>query len=391
MTTEGHPSTIKNMFYDEFKARLTPKNIKSYAEFILKYLDMNVEKLSTPGPSSGTLFTDADRARVYNLLNISKQAVIDTVKQSPDIKSTWKNAADPFNITCALIICVGKNIKNPKLVELSLMYIVASMYPSLFNKYFKFKPNEQIMEYTIANLNKKFKLKQSGSIWQAMMDTVKVSDATYTKNITIATDKDILYYIEAIKTRLNAFMKNIRNEFEKNYRDKSSIDTSIDFNSGEAPIQNAESNAYIIERLTNSITLNLSIAGADSRIIETAAKINNISVNDLRGTVQQLIIDKNNIKDIKRMVMAILVIFLNSKPPHGVDMIRSATFISYLIEVYKKSNTTDNNIKTVRYLLNKWLSDYSSRYKNTNRTATIQSFRKALFFFFIFTIQAGVK
>lgn len=387
----AHPNTIKNAFYEVIKSGLTKPNEQVITNFILKYLDENVEKLSTPGPSSGTLFTDANRDVIYTTLNINKDHVKEVVKSSPDIKSTWKNAADPFNIICALIICVGKNTKNAKIVEVALMYIVASMYPSLFNKYFKFKPNEQIMDYTIANLNNKFKIKQSGSIWKAMMDTVKVSDTTYTKNITNGSDKDILYYIEAIKTRLNAFMKNIRNEFEKNYRDRSSIDTGMDYNSGEAPIQNSESNAYIIERITNSIALNLSISGADQKIIETSAKLNNISVNDLRTTVQQLILDKANTKDIKNMIMAILVVYLNGTPPHAVDTIRSTTFIAYLIEVYKRSNTNDNNIKIIRFLLDKWLSMYSNRYKNTNRTATIQSFRKALFFFFIFTIQAGVK
>ena len=49
------------------------------------------------------------------------------------------------------------------------LYLALSMYPSLFSKYFKFKPNENIMEYTINNLSDKYKIKKTGTLLSALI------------------------------------------------------------------------------------------------------------------------------------------------------------------------------------------------------------------------------
>ena len=58
----------------------------------------------------------------------------------------------------------------------------------------------------------------------------------------------------------------------------------------------------------------------------------------------------------------------------------------YCLQIYRRSNTTDKNIIKIKAILDKWLKDLGLMDK-TNRTATIVSFRKALFTFFVMEIQ----
>ncbi|MNT90802.1 hypothetical protein D3C72_2317930 [compost metagenome] len=56
------------------------------------------------------------------------------------------------------------------------------------------------------------------------------------------------------------------------------------------------------------------------------------------------------------------------------------------MEMYRKSNTTDKNIIAVKKILDEWLHDLGT-YKKTQRLATINDFRRALFTFMVFSIQ----
>ena len=93
-----------------------------------------------------------------------------------------------------------------------------------------------------------------------------------------------------------------------------------------------------------------------------------------------------NRNDIKSVTSAILYLYL-CNDQNKAEMIRSNDFIYYCLNIYKKANTTDKNIILIKTILDKWLTRYSASYKKTNRVATLNNFRRALFTFFVFTIQ----
>lgn len=356
---------------------------------VSEYLDRNMNKLSTSGPIYRTLFLDNDKNAVFKATGTSPELVNRVIKESAYIKNHWRNIASPFNVVMALLISWAKRNKNNDFAMFLLMYLVLSMYPSLHSKYFPYEPNPQIMDYTINNLSNKYKIKQQGTVWNALLDTAVVCDKTYSQNIIRATDKDITDYIEAMKTRLNALLKKIKNEFTKNYNDKNIIGVEKD-NEDKENYSSAESNSYAVERLANSISLKLAINGIDPKIIQIAAKLNDVAVNDLRTTVNQLVSDKENSKDIKKLIGDILLLFL-TETRNSIGEIRSNKFILECLKIYKKSNTGNKIIIEIKKYLDKWLAKYSERYKASNRTATLNSFRRALFTYFVFTIQANVN
>lgn len=387
--TKSMTSLLDNI-YPIIKGTLeqNPKNITVLKTAVAEYLDANMSKLSSAGPTYRTLFTDNDKRILYINTGTSPELVNRVIPMSAYIKGSWRNIILPFNIICALTITYAKRTNNKDLAQYMLMYLTLSMYPSLHSKYFKYGVNPQIMDYTINNLNNKYKIKQLGTIWNTLLDTAMVCDRTYTKNIIRANDKDITDYVESLKTRLNALLKKIKNEFTKNYNDKNIMSIEKD-NEDQDNFSRAESNSYIIERLANSIALKIAMNGPDLKWIDISARMNSVAVNDLRTTINNLTADKQNSKEIKIVIVNILTLYL-SDPKNTAADIHSNKFILTCMQIYKKSNTSDRNIIMIKKILDTWLQRYSDRYKQSNRVATLNSFRKALFTYFVFTIQDNI-
>lgn len=362
-----------------------PKNIIALQKTVSKYLDRNMERLTTSGPLKRNFFSDADRQELYLNIGINADMVNRVIGMSSYIKE-WFALKMPFSVACTMAIIYAKRHKKEDLNNFLIMYLILSMYPLLHAKYFPYLPKPEIMEYTINNLSNKYKIKQKGTIWNALMDTAMVCDRTYTKSITNGTDKDIALYIEAMYTRINALLKKVWQAYYRNEKDKNLMGVEQDIHD-ENILKTSESNSFITERIANSVAMKLAVSGPDPKLIEIAAKLNDVSFNDIRVTINQLYADKQNSKEIKKVITNIMILFLTSGQ-NKVTEIHSNKFILSCMAIYKSANTGDKMIIEIKKILDKWLAKYSARYKATNRVATLNSFRKALFMFFVFTIQA---
>lgn len=356
----------------------------SLIRIISSYIDRNTEKLSTTGPVKQTTFSNGDKENIYNLFGMNEKSIEIIAKKSVEL-SRGVNTANPFNILMTLIIreCHIKNLMNER--KSCAVYLILSMYPSIFKKYFKFEPNDRIMAYTINQLSNKYKMKQMGTVLATLIDTVTICDNHYSQHLKRGTDKDIADYISAIKTRLNALIKNICGEFMKQHDSGKYMNYEVD-NEDEENFSTADSNSFMIERITNAVVLELSVHGPDMKIVTIAAKLCQVSVNDLRTTVTKMCKDSKNRAEIKEVTSAILYDFLFDGENAKED-IYSSKFIVYCLNTYKKSNTVNTNIVKIKNILDRWLEEYSTAYKKSNMVSTLNLFRKGLYMFFVFTIQ----
>ena len=377
---------IKNDFYPTVeKALSNPKAVKEFIDIVSKYIDRNTDNLSTIGPIKNIIFwEERDRDPVFNLVGITKGAIKAAALKIPELKRSV-NASDPFNILMVMIIRFFRLHKMESERKAAGIYLLLSMYPSLFGKYFKFKPNENIMAYTINTMSGKFKIKQHGTVLNALVDISETCDEHYIDEIKRFTDKDVALYISALKTRANSFLKNIFSEFLKNHRSGKYMNYEED-NSDPDNFSVADSNSLLIQRISQAVTLQLSVSGPNSKCVTLAAKMNKVSLNDMRNTVNLLCKDRKNMDDIRKVISAILYDYLFTGK-NSQDEIKSTKFTIYTINTYKKSNTNDTNIVLIKEILDKWLNAYSERYKKTNRVSTLNEFRRALYMFFVFTIQ----
>ena len=379
-------SVILANIYPKVEQAFTSKETqRKFSAIVASYVDRNVNRLSTAGPSKRTLFSDMERNKVYDLINFDPKTCKAIVKQSNYIKASWKIVNDPFNLVMMMILRYAKLNKLDQINQLAVTYLTLSMYPSLHYKYFKFEPNEAIMQYTINNLSNKFKVKQVGNILQALVDTTALADKTYDKNIRHANDKELTDYINAYKTRLNSLIKKIRDAFEKDYRSGNYMNTERD-NEDENDFKTSDSNSLLIQRIVDQVVLKLSVNGPDSRIVDISAKMNQVSVNETRNTLNQLTQNKDESVNIRALCESILYLYLFNGENHVNDL-NGSTFLTFCLAVYKKSNTNDENVIKVKSILDTWIEKYSETYRKTQRVATLNNFRRALYTFFVFTLQ----
>lgn len=379
-------SVILANIYPKVEQAFTSKETqRKFSAIVASYVDRNVNRLSTAGPSKRTLFSDMERNKVYDLINFDPKLCKAIVKQSNYIKPSWKIVNDPFNLVMMMILRYAKLNQLDQINQLAVTYLTLSMYPSLHYKYFKFEPNEAIMQYTINNLSNKFKVKQVGNILQALVDTTALADKTYDKNIRHANDKELTDYINAYKTRLNSLIKKIRDAFEKDYRSGNYMNTERD-NEDENDFKTSDSNSLLIQRIVDQVVLKLSVNGPDSRIVDISAKMNQVSVNETRNTLNQLTQNKDESVNIRALCESILYLYLFNGENHVNDL-NGSKFLTFCLAVYKKSNTNDENVIKVKSILDTWIEKYSETYRKTQRVATLNNFRRALYTFFVFTLQ----
>lgn len=379
-------SVILANIYPKVEQAFTSKETqRKFSAIVASYVDRNVNRLSTAGPSKRTLFSDMERNKVYDLIDFDPKTCKAIVKQSNYIKASWKIVNDPFNLVMMMILRYAKLNQLDQINQLAVTYLTLSMYPSLHYKYFKFEPNEAIMQYTINNLSNKFKIKQVGNILQALVDTTALADKTYDKNIRHANDKELTDYINAYKTRLNSLIKKIRDAFEKDYRSGNYMNTERD-NEDENDFKTSDSNSLLIQRIVDQVVLKLSVNGPDSRIVDISAKMNQVSVNETRNTLNQLTQNKDESVNIRALCESILYLYLFNGENHVNDL-NGSKFLTFCLAVYKKSNTNDENVIKVKSILDTWIEKYSETYRKTQRVATLNNFRRALYTFFVFTLQ----
>ena len=178
-------------------------------------------------------------------------------------------------------------------------------------------------------------------------------------------------------------IKKIAIEFYKNHKEGNYLNTELEVNE-EDQFREADSSTYLVNRLSENVSLKLIIEGPPIKLINAAAKSNQVSVNELRNHITSMVNDSHK-DDIKVVVESILFLFLfNSQ--NKAEEINSDKFLIYCLDIYKRSNTTDENIIKIKKVLDSWLDELDV-YKKTQRLATINSFRKAIYTFFVMAIM----
>lgn len=359
------------------------KNVVALETIIGKYIDRNSDVLSAIGPLKNISFLDRDRDPIYNIIGIGAREVKAIQNKSKDIKKNGAIMSQQFNSVLCMIVRYFTIMKNENMVHMTMLYMALSMYPSLFFKYFKYAPNENVMNYTINNLSNKFKLKQTSNLLTAIDETGFGGYSLHKDALVKGDDNASVQMVLAVKTRLNSFMKKISREFYKNHQEGKYLNTELDVND-EDNFREADSSMYAITRIVDKVALRLIIDGPPVKIINMAAKVNGVSVNELRNYVNTMLVD-DNISDIKNILEAILVLYLFDEK-NTIEEINSDKFMVYCLDVYRRSNTNNANVNKIKVILDSWLERLGT-YKKTQRLATINDFRRALYTFFVMSIM----
>ena len=100
--------------------------------------------------------------------------------------------------------------------------------------------------------------------------------------------------------------------------------------------------------------------------------------------MSRIITDKYT-KDIEAFIQSILFLYLYTEHKDKKD-INSSNFLVWSSELFRKTNSNNDNIRTIKTTLDKW-GEETGVHAKFKREASRINYKKAIFWYFILSIQ----
>lgn len=387
-SSESLTYIIKDELYPKIDAVLsTDQGKRNFNNIIGRYVSRNNDKLTTSGPQYLIPFTMKDKQEYFDLFSVSDTevaALVDKITKQVNDKANWrlfKNNPIFFIFYCCIRYATLS--KDEKLLNSALIAMALSVYPSIFAKYFRYEPNPNIMQYTIDTLSNRFIIKKSNHIFGTLTYSIQSSWKFHEKDFSRGADQDVIRFIQRIRNDQNSLLKKIANAYQTNYKKGLFVTTQVDAYDDNINVDNVN-NTNKVETLSNKIVLSMLTNGVDLRIADFASNAAQVSKLDLRNYIS-LIINEKESETMKEFISSILFLYLYTDS-HEPDEIRSKEFIGYALQLFKKTNSKDKNVTNIKTTLDKWGTS-SGIYRKFSRSATRVDYTKAIFMYFILSIQ----
>lgn len=385
-------------FYDKVVGGLKQRERELF-RYIAEYRDRNIEILSSPYMLNYMLFTDQDREIVYKVTDIDKDEITNKVADLKKfIRANAKNTkafkeagslpdfsnVDPFRVILILMMRHYIESRQEKKLKEICSFMAYSMYYSVFYNFFRTPPRKETMVYTMNNMSNKFRLKQFQSVDQLLQYAVEKITIAYPERFKNCTDYDIIYLIGQTKTRIRGYVFNIHKEYLANDKAKNAVFDSSDVVGEEKDIIERRSASGDVDKLAQVYTTEFFQKNINQEYVMIAAKMCNVPRNELLNALTILRDDKNRIDEVKLFYESLFYLYLNDGKSLGT--VNTSRFLASMEAIYKRGNSIDKNIITVKKLMDEWLRAGSEAYRATNRLATLNNFRKAIYEYFIFSV-----
>ena len=369
----------------------TKEGDKLFKRYVEEFVDRNTEKLHEPCPISMIAFTDYDKAKFYQLFNLEEKELIKIVTKAVNaVSSSAQFKLVKQNPIFSVFYCVLRYyiLKNDTAgINATLIIHALASYPSVFSKYFKYGANPGVMKYTADHLTEKFIFKQEKHVFGALKKSIDSAYKFLKPYFKEASDKEIIRYIQRIRNDQNSMIKKIAIEYNKNYNAGKTVSTQSETYDTGALIDEYNNDTSKVETLAQKVVINILTNGIDLRILETAGAMAQLSVTELRLYLTKILIDSRS-TELEEFVTSVLFIYLFDEK-HETHEIRSRVFLSFGIELFRKTNSNNKNIVTIKSTLDKWAEETGihSRYR---REPTRISYKKGIYWYILLTIQMNV-
>lgn len=369
----------------------TREGDKLFKRYVEDFVDRNTEKLHEPCPISMIAFTDYDKAKFYQLFKFEEKELIKIVTKAVNaVSSSAQFKLVKQNPIFSVFYCVLRYyiLKNDVAgINTTLIIHALASYPSVFSKYFKYGANPGVMKYTADHLTEKFIFKQEKHVFGALKKSIDSAYKFLKPYFKEAPDKEIIRYIQRIRNDQNSMIKKIAIEYNKNYNAGKTVSTQSETYDTGALIDEYNNDTSKVETLAQKVVINILTNGIDLRILETAGAMAQLSVTELRLYLTKILIDSRS-TELEEFVNSVLFIYLFDEK-HEIHEIRSRVFLSFGIELFRKTNSNNKNIVTIKSTLDKWAEETGihSRYR---REPTRISYKKGIYWYILLTIQMNV-
>ena len=379
---------------DKIQDFVNDKNrVKRLMQHIQRYADSNSDILLTTDMSQRLIFSDADHKIIFTETRIDPNDVTRAIRKTDDIKSNWFTANNPFYVLSVLIMHYFIINKMQKEFDALTVYMSYLMYTSAHKGFFKYKPNKQVMDYTMNNLSNRFFIKQEGTIQGALEQTVVgAMNGRFMPEVTRCADVDTKDILSALETRISSLIKHIANDYYENHKSGKYMNHE-DEDLSEENFHLSDNISFKINRLVSAVTSSIISEGFDQNtIVRRAIQLNSgASAKKLIPMLDTII--ENDMSEISKMVSDILVLFIYKESLNSINDVRTMKFISESLQLYK-SNAQNAEITRVKERLLKWIDISAEKYGRnfiSRGKTSLDTYRRAIFTCFIFKIMECAK
>ena len=388
-TGKAETTIIREQIYPIVEKVLSdPNGDRKFRLLVKKFLDKNASKLNTAGPTYMIPFTDDDKEEFFKCFGTSKNDLVKPIVKMTNLvndKAGWKSLRQN-PIFCLFYCCIRYYTikKDEKGLNTALIIYALSVYPSRYSVFFQYGANPDIMDYTIDNLSARFLFKKEGSVLATLLSSIKNSYEFHKKDFPEGTDDSVISWVSRIRNDQNSLLKNIASEYYINHRKNARIVTQSETYSDNEMIDDNLNDTSVVEDVTRRISVNIITNGVDITRATAAAKLAGISVSDLRFYLQKIITKERN-EELNKFIESVVFIYLY-KENHKPYEINEMKFLQFGSDLFRRTNTNDPNVVTIKELLNIWSSQsgINDKYK---RIASQINYKRGIFMYIILCIQ----
>lgn len=394
---------IIEKLYPKIEAVLsTPQGDRKFKQLVGQFMDRNSEKLHTSGPVYLVPFAADDKIAYCELFGLEYNV-------SGPVKERKVNMPEVDKMICSIVKQLGSSSdfkllrgnpifwvfycciryyhikKDQKGLNTALAIYALSNYPAVFSTFFKYGADEGVMQYTIDNLTDKFIIKQQGNIFNALFVSIQHSYDFLKSFMLDASDKEIIRFIQRIRNDQKSMIRKICDKYMQNHAAGLRVSLTQDSYDGMQTDVDAQNKTSAVEAVARKVSIKMLTQDINLKLASMVARISGVSISECRYYISRIITDKYS-EDITNFISSLLFLYLydeNKKP----EDINSRYFLHWAEETFRKTNSNNDNIRIIKETLDKWAEETGvhDKYK---REASRVSYKKAIYFYFIFCIQS---
>lgn len=369
------------------------------ARFLMDYLRVHMEELSTRGPSKRVNFLTSDKVKLFDAFGIDQEKIKEIIRKTDRIKSTWIICNDPANMILALSSVYywshmtdqekkATSYKNT-LVFMTTLLLVLKFYSSLQYKYFKYGTDEEEMNALLDEMSGRFGITKFNSMYEYLEYCAYTNVKNSTALMDNPIDDNICYFIQNLNSRINSMIKGIASAFHERRASgkKVAIDTLEKTNSeGDRYMEVNESISSDISLVTRKILLKLTQdSSVNDKLLAISCKQTKVSVSKMKISIQDMI---DTDKDIIGKLISLIISYYLGTLKKPKNTIRSINFITIMKKVYGISNTNSDIVMNIKDILETLMKKHSKEYLKTNRVATLSNLRATCYYYWVLYINA---
>lgn len=380
---------LKDTFIPRIGKALTPTAVKVLEKNILNYVDRYSDILLSLDLSRRFSFGDADRAILYDAIQVPEKELEIAIRNSKQIYSGNKIQSKPFYIATMLVASHFLSKKDEHMAEQVITYMTINMWTSMHKGFFKYEANQQVMDYTIAHLNNTFSIREYPSLFAFIQDNTKTVINTYRDRIIRCNDDDMTWVIDSAWNRMKGKIKKIASEFYANHKSGRYLNQDTE-DWTQDTYREMDNQSFAIDRLANKVYIKLTTRNYDRRFIKYSISRPDTSIDKLSHLIEDIIDGDGDDHRMKKLISSMIEYYLlqSGRP---ISYVSKGDYIAFMQTAFG-SNTEAELMRSIKATIDEWLAENMYKYGKARYGNTIKlQYRRCIYMFFVYIINYEAK